>query len=188
MQAKKLTFTAAAKPKVDWRPSKGRQYSDLMDTARDLGVPALYAVYFGGLGYRANWPCEEDPPGCEDCAGLTINMVPLLTYSSSPTPTDAADLACTYGTLWKSSAASRLGGAPYRSPAPRSRTCVLGERQPSAAAAGVRLAYPVVGWVAPDWGLGPSRAGLKPDTILSRIAAYPSHRSPKIGTSPTIKG
>ena len=87
MQAKKLTFTAAAKPKVDWRPSKGRQYSDLMDTARDLPLP----VYFGGLGYGANWPCEEDPPGCEDCAGLTINMVPLLTYSSSPTPTDAAD-------------------------------------------------------------------------------------------------
>ncbi|MGB8381577.1 MAG: hypothetical protein WCG47_10045 [Dermatophilaceae bacterium] len=141
---------------------------------RDLGVPALYAVYFGGLGYRANWPCEEDPPGCEDCAGLTINMVPLLTYSSSPTTTDAADLACTYGTpleklsgiktWWRSLPFAGTPLADVRS----GRSAVL-----SAAAAGVRLAYPVAGWVAPDWGLGPSRAGLKPDTILSRIAAYP---------------
>ena len=188
MQAKKLTFTAAAKPKVDWRHSKGRQYSDLMDTARDLGVPALYAVYFGGLGYRANWPCEEDPPGCEDCAGLTINMVPLLTYSSSPTPTDAADLACTYGTpleklsgiktWWRS---LPFAGTPLADVRSGRAPAIGGSGRCAAGLPGGRVGRPGLG----SW---PIAGGPQAGYDLEPYRGIPSHRSPKIGTSPTIKG
>lgn len=54
VQAKKLTFTDAGTPKIDWRHSRGRQYGDLNRAATHLGVPALYAIYFGGLDYRSD--------------------------------------------------------------------------------------------------------------------------------------
>ncbi|WP_129669397.1 hypothetical protein [Phytoactinopolyspora endophytica] len=97
VQAKKLTFTEADTAQVKYRHSKGRQFTDLLNAAKDLEVPAMYAVYFGGLGYRSGWPCEKEPPGCDECERLTITMVPVLAYSQSPTPAHAAELARQYG-------------------------------------------------------------------------------------------
>jgi hypothetical protein len=99
IQAKKLTFTSAGTPKVEYRHSEGRQLTDLLNAARDLEVPAVYAVYFGGLDTGPFGRATRNHQDAQECEQLTITMVPVLAYSQSPTPTPAAELACQYGVL-----------------------------------------------------------------------------------------
>ena len=56
VQAKRLTLSGE-QWHVDIRHREGGQLSDLLRTADELGVPAVYGVYTGGLVYRAALPC-----------------------------------------------------------------------------------------------------------------------------------
>ncbi|WP_332643272.1 hypothetical protein [Aeromicrobium sp.] len=113
VQAKKLTFTAIGTPKVVYR--HGTQYADLLRTSEELEVPAIYAVYFGGLEYRRGWPCEVFPPGCDPCMSKTVTILPALIYSQSPGPVHAAELALELGTPLEELAGI---GEFWRSPLP----------------------------------------------------------------------
>lgn len=97
VQAKNLTFTDAGTPKIDHRHAGGRQLGDLLETSDALDVPALYAIYMGGLGYRGGWPCDENPPGCLKCIQRAITMLPAVTLTGPVTPTYAAERACESG-------------------------------------------------------------------------------------------
>ena len=57
VQAKRLTLSRRGEWHVDISHRDGRQLSDLLRTADDLQVPAVYGVYTGGLVYRASLPC-----------------------------------------------------------------------------------------------------------------------------------
>lgn len=97
VQAKNLTFTDVGTPKVEYRHAGGRQLEDLLEASDILEVPAMYAIYMGGLGYRRGWPCDEDPPGCLKCEQMAVTIVPAVTFPSWETPTYAAERAREYG-------------------------------------------------------------------------------------------
>ena len=97
VQAKNLTFTDVGTPKIDYRHASGRQLDDLLETSDVLEVPAMYAIYMGGLGYRRGWPCDQDPPACLTCIQRAVTMVPAVTLTGQLTPTYAAKRACESG-------------------------------------------------------------------------------------------
>lgn len=89
---------------VDVTHRSGKQLDDLLRTAKDLQVPAIYAVYTGGLVYRAPLGCLHQariehgrPPPSEQCLACRRMAISLVTaYQVSAvweSPKMTADLA-----------------------------------------------------------------------------------------------
>jgi hypothetical protein len=97
VQAKRIT--RAGRWKVDIRHKQGRQLTDLLATARQLEVPAMYGVYTGGLVLRADMPCFHDQaPGCVGCRRMAISMISAYQLADVwASPTTTADLVLTHG-------------------------------------------------------------------------------------------
>ncbi len=89
VQAKRLKRSGGGEWLVDVTHREGKQLGDLIRTAEQLGVPAVYAVYTGGLVYREQLACfhkdrsEPDPTsainaepaeGCLPCRRMAISM------------------------------------------------------------------------------------------------------------------
>ncbi len=63
VQAKRLTRTLLrerARWTLDVRHNDGQQFRDLLQTANELQVPAMYSVYTGGLVYREQLACTHE--------------------------------------------------------------------------------------------------------------------------------
>jgi hypothetical protein len=88
VQAKRLKRTSKGWL-VDVSHREGKQLGDLLRTAKDLDVPAVYAVYTGGLVFREPLPCPHNgqaghdpspvahpgPEECLPCRKMAISMV-----------------------------------------------------------------------------------------------------------------
>ncbi|MCU1616479.1 MAG: hypothetical protein JWO98_4019 [Frankiales bacterium] len=97
VQAKNLTFTQTGTPKVEYKHAGGRQLANLLAASDVLEVPAMYAIYFGGLGYRNGWPCQDGSPGCDGCLRRAITMAPALVFTGDLSPALAAERAVESG-------------------------------------------------------------------------------------------
>ncbi|MAY94944.1 hypothetical protein [uncultured Nocardioides sp.] len=98
VQAKRIS-RGADRWKVDIRHRQGRQLADLLATARQLEVPAMYGIYTGGLVLRADMPCFHDQaPGCVGCRRMAISMISAYQLADVwGSPTTTADLVLTDG-------------------------------------------------------------------------------------------
>ncbi|NPD06542.1 hypothetical protein HN031_17845 [Nocardioides sp. zg-1308] len=95
VQAKRLNLDNG-RWKVDIRHKEGRQFSDLLATARQLEVPAMYGVYTGGRVFRAEMPCFHDrEPNCLGCRRMAISMISAYQLADVWSPTTTADLVLT---------------------------------------------------------------------------------------------
>jgi hypothetical protein len=78
---------------VDTRHRDGRQLSDLLATANQLQVPALYSVYTGGQVFRKDLPCFHDKtPDCLRCRRMAISLISAYQLSAVWSPIDTAIL------------------------------------------------------------------------------------------------
>lgn len=92
VQAKRLT-RSGERWKVDVSHNDGQQLADLLATARQLKVPALYGVYTGGLVFRADLPCfHDDEPDCLGCRRMAISMISAYQVTAVSSPVDTAGL------------------------------------------------------------------------------------------------
>lgn len=76
---------------VDVTHKEGKQLTDLIRTADELQVPAVYAVYTGGLVFREPLACQHDegatdPPdpsvACLPCRKMAISMITAFQLTS----------------------------------------------------------------------------------------------------------
>ncbi|MEP6762545.1 MAG: hypothetical protein ABJA93_14415 [Sporichthyaceae bacterium] len=95
VQAKRLSRDNG-RCKVDIRHKDGKQLADLLATARQLEVPAMYGVYTGGLVYREQMPCFHDKePDCQGWRRMAISMISAYQLGDVWSPTTTADLVLT---------------------------------------------------------------------------------------------
>ncbi|MFW3170816.1 hypothetical protein PGN05_12360 [Geodermatophilus sp. CPCC 206100] len=81
---------------VDIRHRNGSQYRDLLATADQFQVPALYGVYTGGLVFREALLCSHRAsPDCVRCRRMAISMITAYQLSSFVSPVDTAELVLT---------------------------------------------------------------------------------------------
>ncbi len=64
VQAKRLKRSPGGDWLVDVTHREGKQLGDLIRTSEELGVPAVYAVYTGGLVFRDQLPCPHSAEAC----------------------------------------------------------------------------------------------------------------------------
>lgn len=87
VQAKRL-HQSADRWEVDVRHGRGRQLNDLLATASQFEVPAIYAVYMGGLVFREGIPCSHtELPACLTCRRMAISIITayqLATVAAAP--------------------------------------------------------------------------------------------------------
>lgn len=76
VQAKRLHRTSS-RWAVDISHRKGKQLGDLLRAAYFLQVPAMYAVYTGGLIYRSGVPCKHGgkPSCCLSCRRMAVSLI-----------------------------------------------------------------------------------------------------------------
>jgi hypothetical protein len=94
VQAKRLSRTGT-RWTVDIRHRNGRQFADLLDSAKHFQVPAMYAIYTGGRVFRRSLPCRhgEGLRTCIDCRRMAISMISAYQLSHSwESPIDTAAL------------------------------------------------------------------------------------------------
>lgn len=90
VQAKRLSREGRSW-KLDVRHNRGRQYNDLLRTAGQLQVPAMYGVYTGGPTFRAGLPCfHEKQPDCIGCRRMAISMLSAYQLNTRSAPAEAA--------------------------------------------------------------------------------------------------
>lgn len=78
---------------VNIRQRKGQQLRDLLASAEQLEVPAIYAVYTGGRLFRSDLPClHGDPPDCATCQRMAITVVSAYQLTAVHSPRDAATM------------------------------------------------------------------------------------------------
>lgn len=106
VQAKRLKRTSDDW-QVDVTHREGKQLGDLIRTANELEVPAVYAVYTGGLVFRDQLACRHDgaetegdepalpdpPEACLPCRRMAISMITAYQLTSGwYSPKVTADL------------------------------------------------------------------------------------------------
>ncbi len=94
VQAKRLDIVGG-RPAVNINHRNGRQLSDLLQTAKDFDVPAMYGVYTGGRVYRRDLPCchGQKKQHCLGCCRMAVSMISayqLLVTRESPIDTGSA--------------------------------------------------------------------------------------------------
>lgn len=94
VQAKRLHHRDG-NPALDFRYNNGQQMSRLFRAAAQLQVPAVYALYFGGVESRGMRCCEDHDADCEQCRRRSVSLITGLQaeLASLGTPRDAAALA-----------------------------------------------------------------------------------------------
>jgi hypothetical protein len=85
VQAKRLFLDAERRWIVDVSHREGRQLSDLLHTARQFQVPAMYAVYTGGRVFRHDTACAHSatPGTCIPCRRIAISMISAYQLSTT---------------------------------------------------------------------------------------------------------
>jgi hypothetical protein len=90
VQAKRL-LRHHGRWEVDIRHRAGRQYRDLLATADQFQVPAIYAVYTGGLVFRSSLPCTHQKSlGCITCRRMTISLIAAYQLSTDASAVETA--------------------------------------------------------------------------------------------------
>ena len=83
---------------LDIRQRKGQQLRDLLASACQLEVPAIYAVYTGGTIFRSDLPCQHgDPPECATCERMAITVTSAYQLCAVHSPRDTATLLLAEG-------------------------------------------------------------------------------------------
>lgn len=79
--------------------SSRSQYGRLLDAADQLGVPAVYAFYTGGLVFRRDLTCPHpgSPEGCISCRRMAITMLSAFLVRSAWEPDALADVVFSDG-------------------------------------------------------------------------------------------
>lgn len=133
VQAKRVKWSPAGSPSIDFAYNAGKQRTDLLQTAKLFGVPAVYALYAGTPHPARTVYCPEDPhpgPGqrCDRChrASVSLYAASLVTVNARTAAArarramqlaypleDAADLAPTRWTTRAAHAATTA--APHSS-------------------------------------------------------------------------
>lgn len=81
---------------VDLYYKHGKQLGDLLATAEQLAVPAMYAVYTGGRVLRAGLRCSHGgQPDCLGCRRMAISMISAYQLSAVWARTDTFSLVQT---------------------------------------------------------------------------------------------
>lgn len=85
VQAKRLHLDDAHRWIVDISHRDGGQLNDLLNTARQFQVPAMYAVYTGGRVFRRHTACVHDgtPTTCVNCRRVAVSMISAYQLSTS---------------------------------------------------------------------------------------------------------
>ncbi|GAB3428387.1 DUF6615 family protein [Flindersiella endophytica] len=92
VQAKRLT-RQNGQWKVDIRHKMGKQLADLVATADQLHVPAMYGVYTGGQVFRADLNCFHDKaPDCLGCRRMAISVISAYQLDTVMSAVDTADI------------------------------------------------------------------------------------------------
>ena len=94
VQAKRLHHRGGH-PQLDFRHNDGQQMARLFRTTERLQVPAVYALYFGGIESRLMACGEEHTADCERCHRATVSLISAIQaeLASLGSPRDAASLA-----------------------------------------------------------------------------------------------
>lgn len=79
--------------------SSESQYSKLLDAAKHLEVPAVYAFYTGGLVFRRDLDCPHPgtPDACLSCRRMAITMLSAFLVRSAWEPEAVADVVFSDG-------------------------------------------------------------------------------------------
>lgn len=78
---------------LDIRQRDGQQLGDLLASAAQLEVPAIYAAYTGGRLFRTDMPClHGDPPACATCDRMAITVTSAYQLCAVHSPRDTATL------------------------------------------------------------------------------------------------
>jgi hypothetical protein len=93
VQAKRLN-QATGRWTVDIGHRGGKQLGDLRRTARYFEVPAMFAVYTGGLIFRRDLPCFHDKePNCLGCRRMAISIISAYQiWASWESPVETATM------------------------------------------------------------------------------------------------
>ena len=80
---------------IDFEYRKGLQRKRLFETAEELRVPPMYALYLGSAAFREGNFCRARVPlTCGYCDAAAISIVPaLLTHAGGGSPRDIASFA-----------------------------------------------------------------------------------------------
>ena len=81
--------------RIDFNYNGGRQRHNLFETAEELGVPPMYALYLGTTAFREGVFCRAEVPRvCDYCEAAAVSMVPaLLTDAGGGSPRDSMSFA-----------------------------------------------------------------------------------------------
>lgn len=83
---------------LDIRQRKGQQLKDLLASAKQLEVPAVYAVYTGGPIFRRDLPClHGDQAECRTCERMAITLTSAYQLCAMHSPRDTATLLLNEG-------------------------------------------------------------------------------------------
>jgi hypothetical protein len=76
---------------IDIGHRRGTQLGDLVRTAQQFAVPAMYGIYTGGLVFRRDLRClHEEKPDCQGCRRMAVSLISayqLWTTWGSPVDT-----------------------------------------------------------------------------------------------------
>ena len=80
---------------IDFDYNGGRQRHNLFETAEELRVPPMYALYLGTAAFRRGVFCRAKAPrACNYCGAAAVSMVPaLLTHSGGGSQRDEMSFA-----------------------------------------------------------------------------------------------
>jgi hypothetical protein len=94
VQAKRLHHRDG-QPQLDFKYKGGQQMARLFSAAEQLQVPAVYALYFGGIEFRRMVCSETHSTDCERCRRASVSLITALQaeLNSWGSPRDAANLA-----------------------------------------------------------------------------------------------
>ena len=81
VQAKRMKLATGGDPELDFMHNKGEQMKRLLRSADQLGVPSVYALYFGGADFRGRLTCgtdEHTEAGCRRCSRASVSVLTSL--------------------------------------------------------------------------------------------------------------
>lgn len=83
VQAKRL-HREGARWTVDISHKNGKQLGDLLRSAKQFDVPAMFSIYTGGLVFRRDLPCfHGKAPDCLGCRRMAISLISAYEVSAS---------------------------------------------------------------------------------------------------------
>lgn len=85
---------------VDISHRNGTQLGDLLRSANQFDVPAMFSIYTGGPVFRRDLPCFHDKaPDCLGCRRMAISLISAYQVCASwESPADVAGLVLNYST------------------------------------------------------------------------------------------